>query len=74
MLYGIEMRTAQQILDQTNELARTLYALRGYQTSKGYRFDRAIHPHAVEAWHGACEAQFLLTNTDVCEALDELDR
>ncbi|EIQ01110.1 hypothetical protein OpiT1DRAFT_05678 [Opitutaceae bacterium TAV1] len=67
------MRTDQQIVDQTNELARRLYALRGY-TVKGinYRFDRAIHPHEVEAWQGACEAQRVLTDTDPQDSLDNL--
>jgi len=67
------MRTDQEILDQTNELARTLYSLRGYSVAKGYRFDRATHPHEVEAWRGACEAQMLLTDTDPQDAIDALD-
>lgn len=28
------MRTEQQIIDQTNELARQLYAVRGYNTTR----------------------------------------
>jgi hypothetical protein len=65
-------RTDQQIVDQTNELARQLYALRGYTVREGYRFDEATHPHEVEAWQGACAAQLLLTDTDPNEALDNL--
>lgn len=65
-------RTDQQIVDQTNELARQLYALRGYAVREGYRFDKATHPHEVEAWQGACAAQLLLTDTDPNEALDNL--
>lgn len=65
-------RTDQQIVDQTNELARQLYALRGYTVREGYRFDGATHPHEVEAWQGACAAQLLLTDTDPNEALDNL--
>lgn len=65
-------RTDQQIVDQTNELARQLYALRGYTVREGYRFDKATHPHEVEAWQGACAAQLLLTDTDPNEALDNL--
>lgn len=65
-------RTDQQIVDQTNELARHLYALRGYTVREGYRFDKATHPHEVEAWQGACAAQLLLTDTDPNEALDNL--
>ncbi len=67
------MRTDQQIIDQTNELARQLYAIRGYVTSPTYRFDHATHPHEREAWLGACAAQILLTDTDPMDALDNLD-
>ena len=67
------MRTPQQIVDQTNNLARVLYRLRGYVRPRGYRFDAATHPQEVEAWNGACEAQRLLTDTDPDDALQELD-
>lgn len=67
------MRTEQQIIDQTNELARQLYAIRGYTVHKGYRFDQATHAHEVEAWEGACAAQRLLTDTDPIDALSDLE-
>ena len=67
------MRTPQEIVDQTNELARELYRLRGYVVAEGYRFDKATHPQEVEAWNRACEAQRLLTDTDVDDALQELE-
>lgn len=65
------MRTDQEIVDQTNELARKLYRLRGYVVAEGYRFDKATHPHMKEAWDGACAAQLLLTDTDPNDALEE---
>lgn len=68
------MRTDQEIIDQTNVLARSLYAIRGYAVREGYRFDSATHPHEVEAWRGACEAQMLLTDTDPRDALDEIEK
>jgi hypothetical protein len=58
------MRSDEEIIIQTNILARELYRLRGYQVKVGYRFDLATHPHAVEAWRGACVAQLMLTGTD----------
>lgn len=64
------MRTDQEIIQQTNELARILYRLRGYVVNEGYRFDKATHPHEREAWQGACEAQILLTGTDPNDALE----
>ncbi|MBV8248474.1 MAG: hypothetical protein JO200_08475 [Comamonas sp.] len=67
------MRTEKQIVDQTNELARKLYAIRGYTAREGYRFDQATHPHEVEAWEGACAAQLMLTNTDPADALANIE-
>jgi hypothetical protein len=67
------MRTEKEIIDQTNVLARTLYGIRGYQAPEGYRFDRATHPHEVEAWQGARAAQLLLTDTDPDDALANLE-
>lgn len=66
-------RTDQQIIDQTNALARTLYALHGYTVPEGYRFDQSTHPHEQQAWQGARAAQLLLTATDPQDALDNLD-
>ena len=66
-------RTAQQIVDQTNALARDLYRIRGYLIKEGYRFDQSTHPYEREAWLGACAAQEVLTSTDPNDALSELD-
>lgn len=63
------MRTDQDVVDQTNVLARKLYSIRGYEVPEGYRFDQATHAHELEAWHGACAAQVLLTETDPEDAL-----
>lgn len=67
------MRSDQEIVDQTNQLARELYRIRGYQATEGYRFDRATHPQEVEAWQAACAAQVMLTETDPEEALVALE-
>lgn len=67
------MRIDEGVIAQTNELARELYALRGYHVREGYRFDRATHPHEVKGWEGACRAQQLLTNTDPRDALANLE-
>lgn len=67
------VRSSREIVDQTNELARKLYALRGYVVAEGFRFETAKHPHQREAWAGACEAQLLLTETDPDDALQELE-
>jgi hypothetical protein len=67
------MRSDRQIVQQTNELARELYRIRGYTVPRGYRFDAATHPHEREAWAGACAAQLMLTETDPHEALYEVE-
>ena len=67
------MRTDQQIIDQTNKLARAFYNLEGYTVKEGYAFHRATHPHERTLWHMACAAQLELTETDPNEALDNLD-
>jgi hypothetical protein len=66
-------RSEREVIDQTNELARKLYGIRGYSAREGYRFDQATHPHEVEAWQGACAAQILLTDTDPEDALANLE-
>ncbi len=65
--------TPKQILDLANELARELYFIRGYEVPEGYRFDRATHPHEVQAWHGARAAFELLRDTDLDNVLAELE-
>ena len=70
-------RTDQQIIDQTNRLAREV--LRnlhvGYDVPDTYRFDleKERHPRAANAWAIACVAQELLTNTNPQDALDNLE-
>ena len=66
------MRTEQQIIDQTNELARQLYRLAGYDVKKGYDFSNATHPQVKLAWAGACVAQLMLTDTDPEDAVANL--
>jgi len=66
-------RTNQQIVDQTNALARAFYRSRGYVVPEGYRFDEAHHPDEQNCWFMACIAQLKLTDTDAEDALDNLD-
>ncbi len=67
------MRTAQEIVEQTNELAREFYAMRGYEVPKGYRFDKARHPDERGCWAMACAAQLTLTDTDVEDVMEEVE-
>lgn len=66
-------RTDKQIIDETNDVARELYRFRGYVAKQGYRFDRATHPHEVEAWQAACYIMERFTQTDPRDALLNLE-
>jgi hypothetical protein len=64
-------KTDREIVEGANALARALYELRGYVTREGYRFDKATHPHEVEAWRAAVLAYEHINGTDVENALAE---
>ncbi len=69
-------RSAQQIIDQTNKLAREFYRLLGYKVPKGHRFDlerENRHPQEVLCRNMACAAQYELTATDVEDAQSEIE-
>jgi hypothetical protein len=69
-------RTAQEIVDQTNEIARIIYTNMGYRTPKGTEFHTEKinrHPNETLCWNAACEIQELMTHTDVNDALSELE-
>lgn len=70
------MRTAKQIVKQTNEIARIIYASRGYTVPAGFEFHTETvnrHPHERQCWSAACKIQELLTETDVMNAVDEME-
>lgn len=70
-------RTDQEIVDQTNRLAREMLRLTGvgYEVPDSYQFhiEKDRHPRARQAWDMACFAQEVLTSTDPQDALDNLD-
>lgn len=66
-------RTDQEILDQTNELAAKICRIYGHSTPVGYRFDIDTNPRGKQAWDAACEAQELLTSTELENVLDNLE-
>lgn len=68
------MRADQQIVNQTNKLARAFYRIRGYVVDSEFKFYADdVHPHVSECWHMACEAQLELTETDVDDCLLNLE-
>lgn len=68
-------RTSQQILDQTNALARKFYAIhdRGGKVEEGFRFDLSEHPQERQCWLMVAEAQLFLTDTDLSDVLSDLE-
>ena len=69
-----EVRTDQQIVDQTEALAALLAsAFRGYEATDGATFRNTEHPKARQCWEVACQIQELLTDTDPENAAAELD-
>lgn len=76
--YGVEVvvripRTDAEIIDQTNELARKICRIHGYDTPVGLKFYNSVHSRSHDAWLCACEAQKLLTDTDPEDALANLE-
>lgn len=66
-------RTAQEIVDETNSLARQFYARLGYQTPVGYQFHESNHPTEVCMWDMACMAQEMFTDTDPRNSVIDLE-
>ncbi|MEJ2043684.1 MAG: hypothetical protein P8X74_03690 [Reinekea sp.] len=65
--------TDEQVINKANELAKIFYALRGYIVPDGYRFDKATHPHEKEAWAQSVAAFEFLRDTDVDDALSNVE-
>ena len=73
--HSVPVRSAKEIVDQTEELAlelsRTFFGRE--VASEGFKFHLSVDPRAQVCWRAACEAQKRLTNTDPEDALSELD-
>lgn len=66
-------RTAREIVDQTNALARLFYMSHGYVVPEGFDFRESSHPQEFGMWNLACIAQEELTGTSVEDAEIELE-
>lgn len=66
-------RSDAEILVQTNYLALNFAKLMGWQTPKDFEFHRATDVRAQLVWQMACMAQGVLTQTDVSNALANLN-
>lgn len=68
-----EIRTAQQIVEACNKLARQFYSMHGCGSPEGYRFDQSRHPQEKGMWNLAAAAYYWIDGTDPNEALAEID-
>lgn len=66
------MMTARQIVDTTNDLARTFYAMHGCVVKDGYKFYNARHPKEILCWKMAAEAMEHIGHTEIEDALEEI--
>lgn len=68
------MRTDQEIVDQTEVLAKFLLEWRfGYEPENDSPIRNATHPKAQAAWNAACIIQEMLTATDPENSVVEVD-
>jgi len=68
-------RTDQQIVDETNDLARYLLLNligTGYEAPDGHKFYEAGDSRSQKAWHHAVEIMELVTKTEVNDALTQV--
>lgn len=65
--------TDREIVEKCNELAREFYLHHGCQVKKGFRFDLSTHPQEQQMWRMAVFAFDFLLDTDVENALAELE-
>lgn len=70
------MRSDQDIVDQTNAIARIIYAAQGYVMPEGFEFHTETinrHPHEEACWLAACQIQELMTSTDPTDAVSNIE-
>lgn len=67
-------RTDQEIVDQTNDLARKFALQMQYEMPESYKFYESNNPRAICFWRMACKAQEELTDTDPMDALSALEQ
>ncbi len=67
------MRTDEQIVMETNDLARLMLSElvgTGYEAPEGHKFWEAKDPRSQKAWAAAVKAMELITKTDVEDTLN----
>lgn len=69
-----EPRSVNEIIEQTNELAREFYKEMGYiEKRPDFMFYSSQHPTELLMWRFACMAQLELTDTDPDDLIGEYE-
>lgn len=72
--YSKKERSEQFLIEQTNQLANKMLNAIGYKCQdKNFKFYESNTPRAKLAWRLACIAQEFLTDTDIENALANLE-
>lgn len=67
-----EHKTAAELVNDGNELARLFYQSMGYAVPDGYKFYEATHPQEAGCWNQAVIAYEHIAGTDLEDCLNEL--
>lgn len=68
-----EIKTPQDVINETIEVALELYSFLGYEAKPGFKFWESKHPTEVMVWAMACAMMERFTDTDPEDALAELE-
>lgn len=63
------MKTAKQIVEEANALARSFYLMTGCEVDDDFKFYEAHHPAEVGCWNQAVVAYEHIAGTDVEDCL-----
>lgn len=72
-MIGDTPKTARELVDECNQLARLFYKSHGYEVPDDYRFYDARHPQELSMWNMAVLAYDHIARTDIENALSELE-
>lgn len=66
-------KTAKEIVDEANALARKFYEMSGCEVPDDFKFYRAHHPAEVGCWNEAVVAFEVIAGTDVEDCLMQVE-
>jgi hypothetical protein len=69
---AMKMTSNKELVHKCNSLARTFYAMQGYEQPESFKFYDATHPHELGCWTMAVAAYEHIDGSEVEEALEEV--